>query len=415
MKKPQKAMFVLGCVFLIRIMGTQAYGFSTQELPHLELDMDGTEYRALLANSGVQTRGPLQQILDYGKRNLDWLDLINQNRPENNRLELSTPETQVGIPIDHPRESNPTLIQKDFATMQLSLPESVAAVLSGQTPPSAQVPLDDMKFLDIARGVDRVYQAASRWLLQEPALQSYASRSTMDIRGYYFLAKEPELAAKLSNWSSLEPTKRDLLRGWLISECHNSGKSHSACGTALDRSITANGQPLSFHQLYQISARRMFDAFFRIQNSRADSRFDSSGLVFNVPFTHPGEKSVQDWLQLNIEDEWRLQAFHLRLNFISGSFGTPEVVFEPGVTPHVDGLGGNTITMDANRSIQEYTTRWTIRHEFGHVLGYPDCYIEFYDTARKMMINYQIDTDNLMCSRRGKFLQMHLDELKRAY
>ncbi len=53
--------------------------------------------------------------------------------------------------------------------------------------------------------------------------------------------------------------------------------------------------------------------------------------------------------------------------------------FQKGVTPHVNRLGGNVIIMDAAASIEEYAIRWAIRHEYGHVLGLPDCYFEFYD------------------------------------
>ena len=49
------------------------------------------------------------------------------------------------------------------------------------------------------------------------------------------------------------------------------------------------------------------------------------------------------------------------------------------MTPHVNRLGGNVIVMDAAASIEVYAIRWAIRHEYGHVLGLPDCYFEFYD------------------------------------
>jgi hypothetical protein len=71
--------------------------------------------------------------------------------------------------------------------------------------------------------------------------------------------------------------------------------------------------------------------------------------------------------------------------------------------------------MDGNRNIDEYSARWTIRHEYGHVLGFPDCYLEFYDVETETMINYQLDITDLMCSRRGAFKVNHFDQLKAAY
>jgi hypothetical protein len=84
-------------------------------------------------------------------------------------------------------------------------------------------------------------------------------------------------------------------------------------------------------------------------------------------------------------------------------------------TPHVNGLGGSEITMDAIRPLNDYSNRWTIRHEYGHTLGFPDCYVEFYDIDREMIVNYQLDLDNLMCSRRGHLQEKQFEELKENY
>jgi hypothetical protein len=70
--------------------------------------------------------------------------------------------------------------------------------------------------------------------------------------------------------------------------------------------------------------------------------------------------------------------------------------------------------MDTNVPLWQYHARWTIRHEFGHTLGFPDCYIEFYDTKAGQMVSFQIDTSNLICSRRGKLQARHDEELKRV-
>jgi len=106
-------------------------------------------------------------------------------------------------------------------------------------------------------------------------------------------------------------------------------------------------------------------------------------------------------------------SWQLRLDFVKVQGPrTPFVVFEPGITPHVSFPG---IYMDSNAPLTEYDVQWTIRHEFGHVLGLPDCYMEFYDTDIEAMVSYQLDVTNLMCSRRGHIQQTHYDELKRIY
>ena len=71
--------------------------------------------------------------------------------------------------------------------------------------------------------------------------------------------------------------------------------------------------------------------------------------------------------------------------------------------------------MDANAPLTEYDVKWTIRHEYGHVLGFPDCYLEFWDKELKAIVSYQLDTSDLMCSRRGHLKQRHFDALRDAY
>ncbi len=89
---------------------------------------------------------------------------------------------------------------------------------------------------------------------------------------------------------------------------------------------------------------------------------------------------------------------------------SPVVTIRPEVTaiavnPEIDVLTIGLVGLDGQ-------VRRVIRHEYGHVLGFPDCYVEFYDSEAKAIINYQIDTTNLMCSRRGKLQEKHFLELQ---
>lgn len=42
--------------------------------------------------------------------------------------------------------------------------------------------------------------------------------------------------------------------------------------------------------------------------------------------------------------------------------------------------------------------RMVMAHEFGHVLGYRDCYVEFYESESDQFVFYQVDSRNIMCS-----------------
>ena len=381
--------------------------------------MTGPEYRDLFKIKALDVQifsDPMQPILDMGKRNLDWIQAINQTRSDAKKLQLSSAATQVATPIDQAHESNRTIIQSRLDDLKRALPQEMAKVVFGTGAFPLSPPIDDENFLNFARKVDSIYQAASRWLLEEPNLEAYTERSYMDIRGYYYLGKETNLDANLANWNGLDDATRANYTNWLVGQCHNARTSVSDCQTQLADSVASTGNAASFFLSTVNTAHEVYDAFFKIQNARHDVTWTAANPdLFLVPFATPDRPEVQAFLSSNIQDEWRIGTWNLKLDFGAAGMFKPHVTFVAGATPHVNGLGGNEITMDANRSLTEYSTEWTIRHEFGHVLGFPDCYVEFYDEAKGVMINYQIDIDNLMCSRRGHLHQNHLDELKSAY
>jgi len=176
-----------------------------------------------------------------------------------------------------------------------------------------------------------------------------------------------------------------------------------------------NRQVLAYHQQYVAAAAQMYNELFELQNPRPEVVWNNKHPdVMAMPFSLPDRQDVQEWFKTNVEDEYHLNDWSLQINY-SKLGNLARIVFTPGTTPHVNGLGGDTIYMDANRALQEYEVTWTIRHEFGHVLGFPDCYVEFYDTKHDVMVNYQVDITNLMCSRRGHLQPKHYEQLKKYY
>ena len=174
-------------------------------------------------------------------------------------------------------------------------------------------------------------------------------------------------------------------------------------------------QVLSFFKKFSAKSKDIWNGFFRLDVTRRDVR--TTATSFAIPFILPSSPVIADYLKGNVEDEWHWENWALNIGFVSSgdTKTTPHIRFEAGATPHVNRLGGNEITMDENQPVTEYGSQWTIRHEFGHVIGFPDCYIEFYDTKAKIIVAYQLDITNLMCSRRGHLKQTHRDELKKIY
>jgi len=299
--------------------------------------------------------------------------------------------------------------------LKAEMPAAMADVLFGSGGLPSTTPVDDETFITYARRMNRIYESASRWLLQEPYLSEYENFSFGDVRGYYFLNKEADLEKNLRNWNNLDEVTQAKYSDWLLNECHNAYYDYPACRAELNIKIH-NNQVYDYHQQYVGKAQSTYDAYFELQNPRTQNVAwtHHNPDAMTMMFQDPNRQDVRDWLRTNVEDEYRLNGWGLKIYYENGS-NLAKVVFEPGATPNVNGLGGDTITMDANRALDEYAVTWIIRHEFGHVLGLPDCYVEFYDRQNKVMVNYQLDITNLMCSRRGHLQPKHFEQLKKNY
>ncbi len=390
---------------------------------HLPLDLNSTELNQALARSQAQSAGMknttqqrLQPILNWGKRNLDWLVHLNSLRGASAKLSFSSKATQTGIPIDAPSRYSPSLIEGRVAALKATLPASMSSILDDSSvafPDS--LPIAEADYLSFGRQVDKLYQSATRWILLEPYLDELTDAAQEDIRGFYFLEHLDGLDAKLADVSALSPDLKASVIDALAGVCLNTLGRHDDCLTEIGRELASTSDLRSYYSSYRATSSAIYEGFFRITDEAAAHRSD---FVWDekssyLPFKDPGSETFRAFLEDNIADEWRFGTWTFHLDFRPEA--GPNLAFQPGVTPHVDGLGGNRITMDANAPLTEYNVQWTIRHEFGHVLGFPDCYIEFYDAPHSEMVNYQLDIENLMCSRVGHIQARHVQELRRAY
>jgi hypothetical protein len=126
------------------------------------------------------------------------------------------------------------------------------------------------------------------------------------------------------------------------------------------------------------------------------------------------DSAKSNWFEATLESfysrfDWSFNLEYLRRSSLSRP---TQLIFTPGITAHVNQLAGDEIHLDAN-SFQQQTV--TAAHEFGHILGFPDCYIEFYERENRQMIYYSLDDSNYMCALSGQFKDEHLIELRRSY
>lgn len=384
---------------------------------HLPLQMTFEEsqafYRSLDKTTIKKAKEPfITEAIDGGEKMSRWLALINDNRQDGAKLRLTSKATQRGIPIDRPSIYGPHIIKERLENLKDEMPQELKAVIYGVETITTSTIIGDEDYVKWCRKVSKLYQTAVRWTGSLPHLSYYSALKAKDVRGFYYLKNLKNLDLVLQNIAQQSPEEIELIKKSLHTICVNDGNSERSC----KRRLARESDLLAFKNKYWKSAQRNWDSFFKITNPRTDVIWKKDAPhIMSVVFKDPKNEKVATWLKENIEDEFRFapENWALEMNFTNSGWDTAYIQFRKNVTPHV--AGGNRIVMDANTDLDEYNVRWTIRHEYGHILRIPDCYHEFYDKDNNVMINYQLDTSDLMCSRVGEMNKRIYEELKRVY
>ncbi len=412
-----KAFFRVLAISLVTI--SQVFAGIREKL-HILPDSPGWTYQKLnlLAQTSLfEPAGkpdPLRDAILLGERSLAWLGHLNTYRDEPNKLQLTKPGDLKGIPIESPLLYSNRSISQEHQAILLDIPEALKAILVAGGSFSDSLPVEEESYLLWAKRIDRNYQVAARWKLLQPYLPSLEQRQSEDVRGFYFLSKKIEnVEGFLRSFDGLTEERKKEVRIWLIQMCSNSEGRFVSCKQLVNKAEQSQ-KLYELYLKYLPGSQELWDSYFDLHNPRREIVWTSqSPLKMLVPFQDPSDVKILDFLRFNIEDEWRWDLWELTLDFRKSA--AIHVQFQPGVTPHVNGLGGDTIVMDQNAPLTEWDVQWTIRHEFGHVLGFMDCYVEFYDSTEKTIVTYQLDITNMMCARSGRMQQTHFETLKRNY
>ncbi len=397
------------------------WGFAYAELP---LDLSFEEMREIYRknqpeksfNKGTPSVSyQVQQSIVMGENLFQWLKLINKHRSESDQLRLTSKSSSggTGIPVDRPMKYGEKTISKNFSRVIAQFPKEFTSVLSGKTPISPSTIIDEKTFIKCARYVSVLYSRATRYSLLIKWKDHYIKNAQRDIRHFYYLKNIPDLDNHLRQFNGLDSSTKKKTTDALMDLCMKAKKDESYCAPYLEKFISSN-RLVAYKNIFWRFSLALWDSFFKISQPRTDIEWKNDTLT--IPFYAPQISKISYWLKSNVEEEfqWEPEAWKLELSFTDQrSKNTSYIEFQPNQTPHVS--GGNKIVMDANTAIEEYGTRWTIRHEFGHILRFPDCYHEFYDPKEEVFVNYQLDVTDLMCSRSGKMNERIYKELKRVY
>jgi hypothetical protein len=354
-------------------------------------------------------------LLETGKRASGWLNAVNANRPADAQLDFSRPGSSKGIPITEPMKTSTEILMKQYDVWAAKTVLSMMDVLTSSVDYPINPPVSDQEFVDTLRTLDRIYQNTIRWASSKNWLSWYINRAIFDVRGYIFLKDITNLDEILGNFDSLQTEEKAKYKSWLLELCRNGDFDSRDCLNEYTK-YESKKRLFSFYNTFNKYGKSMYDLFFTIKKTRPEIYWNEDKTKLFTPFQTPDRFDVTKWLKENVEDEWKdTLGFNLIIDYKNTNADIPRIQFKEGTTANVNEIAGNLITMESEYPIESTDQKWTIRHEYGHVLGFEDCYLEFYDTNEKAMIYYEIDVDNLMCSRRGHLKTTHIEQLKKAY
>lgn len=357
----------------------------------------------------------LEMLLAVGKKASKWVAVVNTTRSPDAQLDLSTGSVASGgSPITKPMKTSTDILMKRYQDFLQNSSTLITDIITSSQELPINPGVSDEEFIKSLKVLDNIYQATIRWSGAQQWISWYANRSIYDVRGYMFLKELPDREVILNSFPNLSIDEKEKLGGWLLNLCKNGDFELSDCVAELNSAIMKN-RVLSYYTRFNKYGKSMYDLFFTVKKTRPEIKWNTGKTILNSPFQKPQRVDVHSWLKANVQDEWKGLNFNLNIDYQVSNADIPRIQFKEGVTANVNGIAGNLITMESSYPIENISQKWTIRHEFGHVLGFEDCYLEFYDAREKAMIYYEIEVDNLMCSRSGRLKPIHIQQLQSAY
>lgn len=253
---------------------------------------------------------------------------------------------------------------------------------------------EKMKFTEILFYIDQLSLMSNRFAQKNCEFEELALKKDTDILKsyptYLEIVKNEEILQSFSQWDSLDLNDKNnllSLKDGFLSLCEKVGALPETC--LLDSSLNF------------IKYKKFLDEnFFGLKKKNRPFKCTKSDekYIIEIPFKesslYPIEKMME--LENDLNSVWGKNKITLKLikNF-DQSKGF-EIVNSPSLISYVSEQRPLTIFLSTH--LEGYEKRHLITHEFGHVLGFGDCYVEYYNQNSKELIYYELETGNLMCS-----------------
>jgi len=160
------------------------------------------------------------------------------------------------------------------------------------------------------------------------------------------------------------------------------------------------------------ASREIEQDFFKIHYPLAglqtDQFYDKE--VITVLVKKPSNYEMARFLKESVEKAWNTDNYELKIEWSNSIDAKISIEFVEEGTHHAN---FRTRVISMNRKTFQYDelTGVILAHEFGHVLGFKDCYHEFWDHDENGYVFYKVDVTNIMCSNAGDVKDFHFEQL----
>ena len=369
-------------------------------------------------------RYELAKIVRLGARIIEWTDLLQAEIAPEMREQLWRKQDYIlnQPTADRPRVYNTSSIEKTFEAGISLLHRSVLDALDSYKPLPKKIP-HSLKMQDLLPGfrtIIEAYSMATRWILLYPSRESF-KKEARDFRPWLKMRIEKDaIENQLKNWSQISAESRLFLIKKIAEGCPIGGRGVDDCMAEAVHFVNLDdpGDLQDFVDHVFVAGEEVYSSRFKIQQKHFDVEVHLSdqgvlGLkykAFEIPPT------LLSWISSQIEIGWSNPGFHQSLVPAAEALpGVIQVHWQEGAMPYVNAVGGDVITMDSNQKLWLEYSQVAMIHEFGHVMGFPDCYSEFWDEKREAFVFYTLDPNNRMCALTGDTLREHWDGIRETY
>ncbi len=254
-----------------------------------------------------------------------------------------------------------------------------------------------------------LYNGSRRYEDQKCAFNTLVEKKKYDIRPYLNIGgdcnkKYQSEKCNDSEYIGMTADKERWVRSNTIELCKSFSKDVN-CQAEFNINQRKNSIGSMISRYYDRFQKERYSTLFKLRPThlkyQCQSANDKTVMTIKILESSFDHDFLVELLKYT-EETWSTKTFSLKLELVRG-YSDDVVTILPTnkEISYVPDENNRLVYLSTSQDL--LTTKRVFAHEFGHVLGFPDCYIEFFDDSKKELVYYEIakSSNNIMCSLRS--------------